>query len=288
MNIGESIRLAGLLLLSGLVMSGCAMLEEAGMWEKPEARISAVRLTKLSFTGTDLEATVEVHNPNPYEINLGRLDYALLVQDKQVLKGEQNRNIDLKADSSQSLVFPVGVKFEDLLAAVSGLKQKSEVDYELTGGVSFVIPVAGEIRVPFNKKGRLPVPKMPKISVEKLRLDDLNMLGASLELILNLNNPNDFGINLDRFDYSFKLNGNPVAGGGATARVAAGPGQTSRIELPLDLSFASSGPALFKLLKDGGKLDYNLTIEGEVGSTHKLLNQIPLQTAKTGIIKLSR
>jgi len=285
----KSIRLAIPVLTLVLVLSaGCAMMQQTGMWQKPEASIGAVTVSELNFEGAGLDVAVEVNNPNPYQIRLGRLDYALTVQDKQVLSGQQEENTSLKAEQSQTIVFPVKVRFEDLLAAVSGLKQQNIVNYGLEGGITAAVPMVGDIRLPFSRRGRLPVPKMPKVAVEGLHLDSITMLGASLKLALSLENPNNFSVNLDQFDYAFKLNNNDVAGGRAGTALSAGPGQTNRIELPLDISFASAGLALYQVLKGGQDLNYELNIDGQAGTSHKLLSRFPFQTNKSGIVQLQR
>lgn len=276
------------LMLFVMTASGCAMLEDAGLWQKPEARVSSVELTELTFESAGLDVIVDVFNPNPYKISLGLLDYTLTVQGRQFLDGRQDKKTWLGAEQAQAIAVPIRVRFEDLFAAVSGLKQKNAIDYGLNGGVSFEVPVAGMIRIPFEKQGRLPVPAMPKVSVEGLRLDDLSLMGASLKLTLAMENTNDFGISLDRFDYSFKLNNNAIAGGKAAARLAAGPGATSRVELPIDLSFARAGRALYSLLAGGQDLDYTLVLDGEAISSHKILSSFPFHTDKTGTIKLKR
>ncbi|MFP4445169.1 MAG: LEA type 2 family protein [Desulfosudaceae bacterium] len=264
------------------------MLEESGMWQKPEASIGSITVSALNFEGAGLDVAVEVHNPNAYQIRLGRLDYALTVQDKQVLSGQQEENTALKAEQSQTIVFPVKIRFADLLAAVSGLKQQNIVNYGLTGGITAAVPMVGDIRLPFSRQGRLPVPKMPQVTVEGLHLDSINMLGASLKLALSLENPNNFSVNLDQFDYAFKLNNNAVAGGKAPAALQAGPGQTSRIELPLDLSFASAGLALYQALTGGREMNYELNVDGRADTSHKLLTRFPFQTNKSGTVQLQR
>ncbi len=279
------ILLAGVIML-GITASGCAMLKETGIWQKPRAEISSVKLSDLSFEEAGMDVCLNVSNPNPYNLNLGMLDYTLTIEGSRILEGSQEKNTALAANQSQEIIFPVRVAFEDLFAAVSGLRQKNVVNYSLDGGVKFNVPMAGMHRIPFSRQGELPVPKMPKIRVKDLRLDNLNMLGATLKLKLAMENPNAFGINLNRFDYFFKLNNNPVADGQTASTLAAGPGETGTIELPLHLSFANTGFALYKILKNEGNLDYQLAIDGEAGSTHDLLNKFPFHTERSGTVQL--
>lgn len=268
--------------------AGCAVMKDAGMWQTPEASFTATRLTALSLSGAEMEVEMEVFNPNPYSIFVGALDYALDIQETRVMSGEQNQGIRLEAGQRQKLTLPLGLEFAELAELVGYLRQKNTLSYAIEAGMRFDVPVAGILRVPLKTKGELPIPQLPRIRVAGLDLQSMSLGGAEMSLHLVLENPNAFSLMLERFDYSLILNGHAVAEGQVARKGVWEAGSENEIVLPLRLSFAQTGLALYNALRRGGEMDYRLGFDSEVGSGLPVLKSFPFQSEQQGKVALSR
>lgn len=276
---------AGFVMLS---VSGCALLQDTGVWQQPEARVTDMRLTGLTMQGASLGLEMEVFNPNPYSIHLGALDYSLDIQEARVLSGEQTEGTRLDAGQRRKLILPLELEFGELAKLLQNFKDMQSVTCRFAGGMRFEIPVAGMIRVPLSAETEIPVPEFPGIRVVGMSLEHLTLGGAEMKLRLAIQNPNNFTLMLEQFSYSLVLNGSPVAGGQVDRKLAWDAGVEGELEIPLRLSFSEAGLALYNVLRRSGELDYRFGFESEMGSSLPALKSIPFKTAQQGRVTLTR
>ena len=100
-----------------------------------------------------------------------------------------------------------------------------------------------------------------------IRLEGVDLVGIStdgLELMLqaSLENPNDFGADIDEFDYMIFGDGVELARGSREMEIRVGAGETVDVGVPFDLKW-SSGQTILKGILDGEEHDWKL--EGSVG-----------------------
>ena len=113
----------------------------------------------------------------------------------------------------------------------------------------------------------------PRIQVHKVEMGHFNLSGGSAVFVLDIQNPNRFAIPLTGFDYGLRINGVQVANGVKEQRVTIDPGQSHRLEVPLNLSFSNMMNMLPDLLRSRS-LNYDLG-----GSVHLPWFNIPFQRA---------
>lgn len=269
-------------------VSGCALLQDAGVWQQPEVRVTDMRLTGLTMHGASLGLEIEVFNPNPYSIHLGALDYSLDIQEARVISGKQTEGNRLDAGQRRKLVLPLELEFGELAKLVQNFKDMKSFTCRFAGGMSFEIPVAGMIRVPLSAEAEIPVPEFPGIRVAGMSLEHLSLGGAEMKLRLAIKNPNSFTLLLEHFNYSLALNGSPVAEGQVDRKMAWDAGMEEELEIPLRLSFSEAGLALYNALRRSGELDYRFGFESEMGSSLPVLKNIPFKTEQQGRVALTR
>ena len=100
-----------------------------------------------------------------------------------------------------------------------------------------------------------------------IRLEGVDLVGIStdgLELMLqaSLENPNDFGADIDELEYKILGDGVELARGSREMEIRVGAGETVEIGVPFDLKW-SSGKTILKGILDGEEHDWQF--EGSVG-----------------------
>lgn len=274
-----------LTLISAVVLVGCATLDDL-RWQEPEVRVLSSQLVRLTPTEAFLDTRFEVRNPNVFSIVLGALDYTLEVNTAQVLQGEQSQGQRLSAGGTQEINLPVRLEFAELASLVTGFAQRDAVDYRIAGGMSFDIPVAGNVRVPAEAAGSVPIPRMPQVQVENLTTSNLSLSGADLLLSLRVSNPNAFELLLDRFSYEFALDNNRVAGGDGRQRMRLEEGGDGLLELPLTVSFGAAGRSLYNAIVGGESIEYGLSFESELQPGLPQMETFPFSAVQDGQIRL--
>jgi LEA14-like dessication related protein len=271
--------------LTASVLAACSVLEQAGV-ESPRVHLESTRVASLSLDDVDLVLGFEVANPNPVGVRFDRFDYRLSVAGTELARGEQRRGVELAARGTSRIELPVSVGWTDLGAIYRSLSAGGRPGYRLEGGFWFDVPVLGALRVPLTKEGTFPVLRLPELSLADLEVDRVDAGGARLDLVLSLENPNDFPLTVRGLDSALELAGQRVAtverGGGV--RVAAGGRGTWRV--PVAVDFARAGRALAQALAGGGSLAYALRGDLEVDSSAEWIDRTSIPVETTGTVRL--
>jgi LEA14-like dessication related protein len=271
-----------------LFLLGCSTLQQVGQaleGQKPTAQVKGVRLTGLDFDGLDLAFDVNVENPNPVGISLAGLDYDLKLLGSRFLQGDQPMGLKVAAKGSSQVEVPMRLGFQKLMSTYQQLKTARQAGYELDLGMGFDVPVLGRVRVPVSYKGEIPVPKMPDVKLKSLDVQQLSMSGAKLLLQLQVDNPNDFSLLLDKLNYNLKLNGFDVGGGLLEKSVNINQGGQGVIGLPVSLDFAQAGMGLYSALLGKG-MSYDLSGSMNAASSNPILKRFHIPLDKQGNVSL--
>lgn len=250
-----------------LLLGGCAAVEEELARRQPDVAVDSARLGAVSFDSAELLADVRIDNPNPVSVNLAGFDYDLQLAGRSMLAGERRRALRIGANEAASIEVPLKIDFADVRDIVRDVGSRDEIDYTLAMGLDIDVPVLGMRTIPATTSGTLPVPSMPSVSLERLRVDELGWSGARATLELVVDNPNTFGLDLDRLNYDLAVNGDAWLSGdeGMTASVPAKG--TGRVNIPVQLDFATIGRGAYRLLTGSGDFNYALdgNLEGVAG-----------------------
>jgi LEA14-like dessication related protein len=100
-----------------LIFAGCANLSQVlnqMSIKEPRASVVDARLKGLNFDQVDLLFDINIDNPNSIGITLDGFDYDLQFNDNSFLSGEQKKTINIAAQGSSRIDFPVSLKFADI------------------------------------------------------------------------------------------------------------------------------------------------------------------------------
>lgn len=256
--------------------------------QEPDVKISNIKMTGLSFNDVDLLFNIDINNPNNVGINLAGFDYDLQIENNSFISGKQDNGMAIKANGSEIIQLPLTLKFKDIYNTFSKVKNLDSIQYELNTGLSFNLPVLGDIRIPVGKSGNIPALKLPSIGFKKLKMDQIKLSGADLTLQIKLDNPNAFAFILKNMDYKLNVAGTQWIDGKLDQSMAVSAKQESIIDIPISLNFMSMGRSVYNIIKGDQNLNYTLNGNADLGSSLPLLGNfnIPFnQTGETNIIK---
>ena len=120
----HSMKFVYILALS-IFFSQCADLAnllQKGSIENPKVRVTNTKLAGLSFEQADLVFDIEIKNPNPVGISLTGFDYDLLLNNKSFLKGDQNKQIEMKANDVSTIQIPLSLIYDNIFRTYNSLK----------------------------------------------------------------------------------------------------------------------------------------------------------------------
>ncbi|KPA16800.1 secreted protein containing Water Stress and Hypersensitive response domain protein [Candidatus Magnetomorum sp. HK-1] len=267
---------------------GCSTLQQWGGIRAPELSVQKVNIANAGLEGMDLIMNIDVKNHYPIGISLPAFDYNFLINDHVFLKGENALNQSLSALSNNQVQVPVHINFMDLYQSLSALTNEDQAGYQLNGNIHFDVPILGRLQIPFEKKGQLPLLKMPKISVKGLRVDSLNFTAAKLSLDIEMDNPNAFMMLLQNFSYKFSVDGLQWADGNLEKNINFDKHGKSNVSIPIALNFFEMGQTVFNVLKKRGSFPYEFDTQIKFKTDLPFLENVDIPLKKNGSIQLTR
>ena len=278
-----------LVALSLTLLSGCTPgnIRDTLDNQKPRVSVAGQQITRLDFQQVGMAFDIQIDNPNPVALSLAGLDYDLKLAGHSFASGKQNKQMQLKAAGPSSFQLPLSMRFAEIYQGLKQLKGKNEVPYELTTGLMIDVPLLGKLRYPVSTSGTLPLPRLPRVSVKSLTLEKLNYSGATLALKLKVNNPNGFGVALDKLRYDFKVNGKRWISGNRASLGNLAAKQGNELTLPITLNFMELGSGLYSLLKGGQDLNYNLSGQLDATGGHPLIGNFDVPINRSGKVRLA-
>lgn len=272
-----------------LGLAACTpMVKQAFENQKPQVSVVDQRLTGLDFERVSLAFGIQVDNPNPIGIDLQGLDYDLKLDGHSFVAGKQDKQMKIAASGSSRIELPLSMTFKEIEKGLSGLKGKDQVPYELTTGLLIRVPLLGTVRYPVVSQGVLPIPQLPKLALQGIKLESIGFTGATLALSLQVDNPNNFSVALNALNYDLTINGKHWASGNSQTLGDIKEKQKSLISLPVTISLMDLGSGFSNLLKSGVDLNYNLVGKLNASTSNKLIGNFDMPFDNSGRVKLAQ
>ena len=129
------------------------------------------------------------------------------------------------------------------------------------------MPILGFTEIPVEKSGMFPVVKAPKISASKLSVKNLSFTKADLELVLDIDNPNAFGVSLKDLNYNVNINGLNTISGTTSSEINISEKGKNTVKVPVSFNLLQLGRSAYNLLKSDQPLEYSLSGSSNIGAT---------------------
>lgn len=101
----------------------------------------------------------------------------------------------------------------------------------------------------------------PKVSFKEMRVNGLGMTGGSLDIFLNVYNPNGYKLDATRFTYNLMVDSVNFGSGAIDQKFTVQSGDSTTVRLPLTFNYAGVGSAGRSLLNTG---TVNYTVTGDI------------------------
>jgi LEA14-like dessication related protein len=239
-------------LLALLILPGCAFLR--GLFgaavKKPTLTFESWSAQDLSLDGVTISLKYRIDNPNDVGFSLASLSYALDVERRRVAAGDLPGGVSLKAKGASPLIIPVRLKFADIPSFLQSVFTKDALGYKVAGDIGLSSPI-GTVELPYSHTDRVPVPRLPSVSIDSVRVASASLSSMNLQVRLKVANGNGFPLPAAQLSYGVALDGASIATG-QSAVVAAIPARgASEWVLPISVDLLKAGPAVARAVRSG-------------------------------------
>lgn len=147
-----------LTLVAALGIAGCAGIP--GVVERPRVAVESTEVRGLDLETADLRVRFRVENPNSFRLDLSGLDYALDVAGRTLFEGDRRERMALGPGERGIVELPIRVRYQDVYEVARDVfrgRGREEVAYTVRAGLRFQAPLVGELRVPTEARGQIPL-----------------------------------------------------------------------------------------------------------------------------------
>ena len=120
--------------------------------------------------------------------------------------------------------------------------------------------------------------KEPVVTLKDVKLNGLGLSGGSLDVVLNVYNPNGFNLDATRMTYKLLVDSIPFGTGLVESRFSVSKNDSNTVRIPIDFTYAGIGEAGRQLIQTG-TVNYRVTGDVTVGTP---LGQYTVPYDRTG------
>lgn len=249
-----------------LLLTGCSTLRDFTDVREPSVQFSKVSIHSISFDDVTLLFDFNVTNPNRFGVSAEQYSYEFFINERTFITGLQEEPLTIGREETAMISVPVSMRFSEVAETFGSVLRQDSLSYQLATRVQFDIPVLGSREVPVETSGRFPVPKIPRIVFGEFNVKEFSFSGAEVEVSFHVNNPNPFGISLDRAAYVLNVNGKEWLDSTLEEKIEVRGSERKTVTIPLRLSTEQLGSAMLAIMSGNQAFHYELKGEAEISA----------------------
>jgi LEA14-like dessication related protein len=238
----------------------------------PEVTLKSVDFSNIDFDGLTLLSRVNVRNDNSIDIPLPKIDWDLLVINDPFIKGIIQSEGSLKSQGSTEVQFPVSFTYANLINAILNLNDEN-ARYKMKMIAHIPVPGLGDLSWPFEHEGKIPLMRLPEITIATAPSASLTSTGGNITFALDVKNNGNVDVTVNDLSYVLKIGNTPLQGGiTGKPEIKANTAEKLNFSFPLTLvDIANIGRTVLLT----GNFNYTLTGNYKFGIPEfPLLNEI--------------
>lgn len=131
-----------------LMLSGCSASQAI---KSCKFSVDKVDLDRLDNNGAKGIIHLKVENPSWLSATVTKIDYTLLVNDKELGAGTSEGNFRIEKESTSFINLPVDMQFRDISGVLMSLLTRGKMVYQVKGVATFST-FMGNVPYPFDVK----------------------------------------------------------------------------------------------------------------------------------------
>eukprot|EP00249_Psilotum_nudum_P007343 c20491_g1_i1 orf=410-1378(-) len=246
-------------------------LEETFSFGKPTADVTGFHLTSITIERAEIVVDVSVHNPNPIPIPLVDINYLIESDGRKLVSGLIPDAGTIHPHGSETIKIPATLIYRDIRETYHDIKPGQIIPYKVKVDLIIDLPVLGNITIPLEKTGEIPVPYKPDVDVEKVVFEHLSLEKTSANLHLKVENKNEFDLGITALEYQFTLADMPVVNANLSRSATIGKCGEGMLEVPVSFRPKDFGGALWDMMRGRGagySMSGKLEVDTPFGPMH--------------------
>jgi LEA14-like dessication related protein len=255
---------------------------------KPELSVASMNITDIDEDKISATSTIILKNNLPIEVKTHRLDYVIYVDSAKVIEDSYSKPITIRSSDTTAIRLPMEIYHRKLTSTFTRLENKNidSADYSMRATFQVDVPIAGERNFTMNVSKRLPALRMLKVKMGNIDIGKLGLKESSIDMVVNVANPNVFPIKMKDGKYKFSLDEDENIMEGVMEKVVNIPAKgTEPISMHVDMKTMKIPKLGWKMLFDKKDTHFKLKFSSKLMSDNGMLNNSTMVTNMQGTLE---
>jgi LEA14-like dessication related protein len=221
--------------------------------DQPTLNISNITREKIQG-----QFAVKLHNHTPIDLKIDSLTYVTRVEGTRLAQGHKSRPLVVKGNAVNDLTLPITLNLPQVKQELKSA-QRDCVTVQMHTVLYANLPGVGPKEIPVDVRKRVYIPKLPKIEVADVDIDNLGLKKGEATVKLRVTNYESIPFTVKQVNYRFQIEDDLDVKGQETKDIVF---RKKGVEImPIHVRFQpkSMPKVLFKTLFKAKKTDYKLT-----------------------------
>ncbi len=242
---------------------------------KPELSIASFDITDIDENKISGTSKIVLRNNLPLEVKTNRLDYVIYIDSAKVIEDSYSKPITIRSSDTTAIRLPMEIMFKKMTAVMKRFENKNidSADYTMRATFQVDVPIAGERNFTMSFSKRLPALRLLKAKVENIDIGKLGLKESSLDMTVNVQNPNAFPIKMKDGKYKLSINNDENVMEGVMEKIVNIPAHGSApVSMHVDMKTMKIPKLGWKMLFDAKDTPFKLTFGNKLISDNGILN----------------
>lgn len=254
---------------------------------KPELNIASFNITDIDKDKISATSNIILRNNLPVDVKTNRLDYVIYIDSSRVIEDSYSKPITIRSSDTTSIQLPMEIMVSKLGDVMKRFENKGidSADYSMKAVFQVDVPIAGERNFTMNFTKRLPALRLLKVKMGNIDIGKLGLKESSLDMTVNIQNPNAFPIKMKDGKYKLLINNNENVMEGVMEKVVnIPPHGATPVSMHVDMKTMKIPKLGWKMLFDAKDTKFNLSFSSKLMSDNGMLNNSKMAFNMSGTL----
>lgn len=253
---------------------------------KPGLSVASFDITDIGEDKISATSKVTLTNNLPIEVKTSRLDYVIYIDSAKVIEDSYSKPITIRSSDTTIISLPMEILFRKMGAVLKRFDDKKidSADYTVKATFQADVPIAGERNFTMHFSKRLPALRLLKPSLGNIDIAKLGLKESSLNMTVNVQNPNVFSIKMKDGKYKVSIDNDKNVMEGTIATVNIPAHGTAPVIMRADMKTMKMPKLGWKMLFDEKDTNFKLNFSGKLMSENGMLNNSKMAFNMSGTL----
>lgn len=251
---------------------------------EPTLLVTNIQITDHNPNETHLVLDLQLVNPAPIGLALDSLQYSLGIEGVEVIHSTYAKRIQVKANDTASISFPVVVDSKKLVNRLKQLEAQGLDSVHYNTDVGFQLSALGAKPLELHTSSYAPLVKLPKVAFQDPHIDKLGLKNSAFTIDMAFFNPNVFAFDIKKTRMKLRTGDGQVFETQIDSAIHVPKQDTVLIHLPVDLALGKLIKAAFGALVKPEKTHFSYDLSFIIISKEHALNNSAVVITGEGVV----